>query len=107
MTVDRVVAALVLLCLAIAFALIASCSHPAPPRAALEIYVQPKTATPWCQLDDPPKPPELRDITSDQAPDVIDRVMVHRRELRELQDYLALVELWQQQTNVCLGKLTE
>lgn len=79
--------------------------HAPQPRAAIEIY--PKVATPWCQLDEPPKPPELRDITSDQDPDVVDRVMVHRREWRELLDYLTLVQLWEQQTNVCLGKLTE
>jgi hypothetical protein len=78
-----------------------------PQRPVIEFYSQPKVVTPWCSLDEPPHPPELRDILSDQDPDVIDRVMVHRREWRELLDYLHLVELWQQQTNVCLGKLTE
>jgi len=81
------------------------CVRVPQPRAAIEIY--PKAATPWCVIDEPPHPPELRDIMSDQEPDILDRVMIHRREWRELLNYLLLVEMWQAQTNVCLGQLTE
>lgn len=48
-----------------------------------------------------------RKAASDQSADVIDRVMVHRRDYAETLAYLHDVRSWSQQVHECLGKLTE
>lgn len=102
---ERIVILLVAACLAVALMLVTtSC---AGESRSVAFTFTPKAPAPWCYIDELPAEPELKEITSDQSADVIDRVMVHRRDYAETLAYLHDVRSWSQQVRECLGKLTE
>ena len=84
--------------------LLFACSQPKP--SSISFYSQPKAPTAWCYIDAPPVAPELKELDSETA-NIVDRVMIHRRDYAEAIAYMHDQEIWDQQVKECLGKLTE
>lgn len=89
--------------------LIAGCSLFVPKKPIPVAIVMPIPGTrPTCVLEDVPTPPDfLSDVGSSDNPDVIDRVMVHRRDYYNMIQFAHEVATWIERAQKCLHDLSQ